>query len=446
MRIPVVAIIGRPNVGKSTLFNRILRKPVAITDETPGVTRDRNAVEFEWNSRKFMLVDTGGFIVSSPDLMDQAVAEQSKIAIGESDVILFTVDAKSGITDIDNYLADFLHKSKKPVLLTVNKIDKNSDEPYIYEFYNLGIGDPFPVSGKTGRGSGDLLDRIVEMLPDEDADSDEESNTAVKIALIGRPNVGKSSIMNCLNGKNVVLVTDIPGTTRDSVDTRLDFDGRSVILVDTAGLKKQTKLKESLEYYSSLRTLRSLSRCDVAVIVIDINQGLLSYDKNIISDATDQGKGIIIAANKWDLIEKETMTMKRTEDSIRNEIPDKDFVPIVFTSALTGKRVDKIIDKAIEINDNREKRISTSDLNEFISGIIIPPGSGDFTLSFITQFDTNPPSFVMFVNNPRNVRDNFIRYFEKALRKEYSFIGTPIKLVFKQKKIILILYLQQKNE
>ncbi len=271
MDIPIVAIIGRPNVGKSTLFNRIIRKPLAITDITPGVTRDRNYSEFEWNGRNFMLVDTGGYVISSKDTMERAVSEQSRLAIVEADVILFLIDVKSGITDLDTSIRDELIKSGKPVILGVNKVDRTFDEYDVYEFYKLGFGDPYPLSAIKGRGTGDLLDVIVESLPPERT-KQTEYDEALKIALIGRPNVGKSSIVNMLTGKNSVLVTDIPGTTRDSTDTHITVNGRRIIIVDTAGMKRITRLKESLEYYSSLRALRSLSRCDVAVVVIDISE------------------------------------------------------------------------------------------------------------------------------------------------------------------------------
>jgi len=432
MPIPTVAIIGRPNVGKSMLFNRILRKPLAITDDRPGVTRDRNAVEFEWNARRFMLVDTGGFVISGGDSMERAVSEQSRMAMESADVVLFLVDVKSGITDLDGDIARHLKKSGKPVVLGVNKVDYNRDEIDMYEFYNLGIGEPFPVSGKTGRGTGDILDEIVAALPPEDAGEPCDSD-AVRIALIGRPNVGKSSIVNRLTGGNTVLVTETPGTTRDSIDTRLTVNGRSVVLVDTAGLKRVTKLKESLEYYSSLRTLHSLSRCDVAVVVIDIHEGLTSYDKRLINDVTEEGKGLVIAANKWDLVPKDHMTMKSYETEIYDELPDKSRYPIVFTSALTGKRIPKLIETAIEIDERRKRRVRTSELNRFVETLPHPPGSGDVTIFYATQYDVSPPSFVFFVNDARKVKDNFMRFVESRIHEQFGFEGTPIKLSFRNR-------------
>jgi len=433
MNIPIVAIIGRPNVGKSTLFNRIIRKKLAITDGRPGVTRDRNTVAFEWNKRKFMLVDTGGFVVSSKDQMEQAVSEQSRIAIDEADVILLLVDIKSGITDLDYKIRDEIIKSGKPVVLGANKTDRNRDESYIYEFYNMSLGDPYPISGKTGRGSGDLLDAIIELLPPADIKSQEEIS-ALRIAIIGRPNVGKSSIVNSLTGKESVLVTDIPGTTRDSTNTYLSYNGRNVILVDTAGLKRITKLKESLEYYSYLRTQKSLARCDVAVVVMDVYQGLTSYEKNLIDDVTNNGKGLIIAANKWDLVSKNHKTMKEIETEIHDRLPDKTNYPIIFTSAITGKRVNKIIETALKIVEARKYRVKTSEFNNFVERLPIPPGAGDVSILYGTQHNIEPPSFVFFVKDVRRVKDNFIRYLERCLRERYGFEGTPIRLSFKSKR------------
>ncbi len=433
MAHPIVAIIGRPNVGKSTLFNRIIRKPLAITDDRPGVTRDRNAHEFEWNSRTFMLVDTGGYVLSTSDFMEQAVSEQSRLAIDEADVVLFIADVRNGITDMDNDIARLLRKSGKPVVLGIAKVDTTRYENEIYEFYNLGLGEPLPISGKTGFGSGDLLDRIVELLPSEEEMEEGENDEAVRIALIGRPNVGKSSIVNSISGANTVLVTDVPGTTRDAIDTRLVIDDQEVVLIDTAGLKRATKLKESLDYYSSLRTIRTLERCDVAIAVIDIDEGLTSYEKRLISDVEDAGKGLVLAANKWDLIEKDTMTMKRFETEIFDDIPDKAVYPVVFTSALTGQRVRKLLEKALEVNAKRHKRVKTSDLNDFVETLPHPPGSGDVRIFYATQYDVAPPSFAFMVNDEKKVKDNFARFVENCLRKEFDFEGTPIRLSFKRR-------------
>jgi GTP-binding protein len=316
-------------------------------------------------------------------------------------------------------------------VLAVNKVDTIKIEPEIYEFYNLGLGDPFPVSGQTGLGTGDLLDMIVEKLPPTDESSPEE-DTSLKIAVIGRPNVGKSSLVNAITGKKTVIVSDIPGTTRDSVDTRLTFHGRNVLLVDTAGMKRITKLKESLEYFSSIRTLRSLTRCDVAIIVLDINEGLTSYDKSLIDDAEKAGKGIIIAANKWDLIEKDSNTSKQFEENIRHELPDKLEYPIVFISALNGQRVRKVLELAERIDAARTFRVSTADFNKFIETLPVPPGAGDISLRYGTQHAIEPPSFVIFVNDPQKVKDNFVRYMEKKIRDEYKLEGTPIRLTFKK--------------
>jgi len=433
MNLPMVAIIGRPNVGKSTLFNRIIRKPLAITDDRPGVTRDRNAVEFEWNGRPFMLVDTGGYVISGADVMEQAVSEQSHIAVEEADVIIFLVDVKTGITDLDEHIRNDIVRAHKPVILCVNKIDGSRDQYGLFEFYNLGLGDPFPVSGRTGRGTGDLLDALIERLPEGSTD-DEDEDHLLRIAFVGRQNVGKSSMVNALIGTDRVLVTDIPGTTRDSTDTRITVEGRAVTLVDTAGLKKLTKLKESLDYYSFLRTQTSIGRCDIAVVIIDISQGLTSYEKNVIDDVVSLGKGLVIAANKWDLVEKDHMTMKKIEQEIYDELPDKTAYPVVFTSALTGQRVRKLIETAIGIGEARKFRVQTADFNKFMTTLQIPPGAGDFTILYGTQHDVEPPTFVVFVNDVRKVKDNFTRYLERCLRDRYGLWGTPVRISFKRRK------------
>lgn len=430
MNVPVVAIIGRPNVGKSTLFNRIIRKPIAITDDMPGVTRDRNTTEFQWNTRRFMLVDTGGFVITSQDRMEQAVSEQSMIAVGEADVIVFLVDVKTGITDIDIAIRDEILKSGKPYILAVNKIDRTNDEVDMYEFYNLGIGDPVPISGRTGRNSGDLLDEIVSLLPPED-EFFEEGEEPLRIALVGRPNVGKSSIVNALAGVNRVLVTDIPGTTRDSTDTSLEYNGRRVTLVDTAGLKKLGKLKESIDYYSFLRTQTSLARSEVAIIVIDIDQGLTSHDKNLIADVEKAGKGLIIAANKWDLIEKDTMTMKRMTEGIFEELPDKKHYPIIFTSAVKKQRIEKLIETAVNVQNARNLRIQTSELNNFLEHLQAPSAVGDFSILYGVQHGIAPPSFVIFVTDKRGVKRNFYPYIERQFRNAFDFEGTPLVISVK---------------
>ncbi|MFC1511879.1 ribosome biogenesis GTPase Der [Candidatus Latescibacterota bacterium] len=434
MKIPVVSIIGRPNVGKSTLFNRLIGKPTAITDRQPGVTRDRNTAPLEWNGRTFMLMDTGGYVASSRDRMEKAVSEQSRIAIGESDVVLLLVDVQTGITDYDTHVRDEIIKRGKPVVLGVNKVDRTPAEYGIFEFHNLGLGEPHPVSGRTGRGTGDLLDEITALLPSE-GEVEAEEPDAVRIAIIGRPNVGKSSLINALAGAERVLVTDIPGTTRDSTDTHLTFSGRRLVLVDTAGLKRVTRLKESIEYYSYLRTQTALARCDVAAAVIDISQGLTSYDKNLIDDVTRAGKGLVIVANKWDLVPKDDKTIYQVTKEIRNRIPDKEHYPILFTSAITGQRVGNIAETAIAIHDARRFRVQTAAFNDFIERLPIPPGAGDVSLSYGTQHGVNPPAFVLFMNDARVlVRDSFRRYVEARIRERFGFAGTPIIITFRGKK------------
>ncbi len=432
MSLPIVAIIGRPNVGKSTLLNRIIHRRMAITDDTPGVTRDRNAVPFEWNARAFMLVDTGGFVISSPDVMEQAVSEQSRLAMEEADLVLFLVDARTGVTDLDAEIGRLIQKSGKPVVLAVNKIDTNRDEPDRFDFYNLGLGEPYPVSGLRGRGSGDLLDAIVENLPPGEDDVPDEDGL-VRVACIGRPNVGKSSIVNALTGRTVSLVTEIPGTTRDAVDTRMTVDDREIVLIDTAGLRRQAKFAESIEYYSSLRTFRSLDRCDVAIVVLDIDQGITSYDKRLVDQVTDSGKGLIMAANKWDLVDKDHTTHKRVETIIRDELPDKAPYPVIFTSALTGQRVRKLLEVALKIQDRRSSRIQTAELNDFMERLPLPPGAGNVVIRYATQYTVNPPSIAVFVKDIRQVKKNFIRYMEHRLRERFDFAGTPVRISFRKK-------------
>jgi GTPase len=432
MSLPIVAIIGRPNVGKSTLLNRILHRRMAITDDSPGVTRDKNAVPFEWNGRTFMLVDTGGFVISSPDLMEQAVSEQSRLAMEESDLVLFLVDSRTGVTDLDAEIGRLIKKSGKPVVLAVNKIDTNNEEQDRFDFYNLGLGEPWPVSGIRGRGSGDLLDVIVENLPPGDEEA-EEDDGVVRVACIGRPNVGKSSIVNALTGRTVSLVTNIPGTTRDSVDTRLTVDGREIMLVDTAGLRRQAKFAESIEYYSSLRTFRSLERCDVAIVVLDINEGITSYDKRLVDQVTDAGKGLIMAANKWDLVEKDHTTHKQTEIGIRDELPDKAPYPVIFTSALTGQRVKRLLEESLVIQDRRSSRVQTAELNDFIEHLPLPPGAGNVVIRYATQYTSDPPSFAVFVKDLKQVKQNFKRYMEHRIRDRFDFAGVPIRISFRGK-------------
>jgi GTP-binding protein len=395
------------------------------------VTRDRNAVEFEWNGRAFLLVDTGGYVVSSLDTLERAVSEQCMIAVEEADVVLLLVDVNSGITGQDEEIRDTLVKRRKPVVLGVNKVDRTRDEADMYGFYNLGLGDPYPVSGLTGRGTGDLLDAVVNLLPPKKQGTPGDED-AVRIAVIGKPNVGKSSLVNALAGKKAVLVSDVPGTTRDATDTRISWNGRQVVLVDTAGLKRVTKLKESLDYYSSLRTIRSLARCDVAVAVIDISEGLTAYDKTIVDDTERAGKGLIIAANKWDLVEKDTTTMKHYDQELRDALPDKADYPVVFISAKTGQRVRTILDIADRIHRARKLHVSTAELNRFTETLPIPPGAGDITIRYGTQTGTEPPAFVLFVSDPTKVKDNFIRYVERAIRKTFGFEGTPIHLSFRK--------------
>jgi GTP-binding protein len=433
----IVAVVGRPNVGKSTLFNRILGRKDAIVEAVAGVTRDRHYGEAEWAGKEFSLIDTGGFVPDSSDLFELAIREQAEIAIEEADVIVFVVDSRDGILSVDLEIADMLRRAQKRVILLVNKCDNDKADQESVMFWELGLGEPHPVSAMNGRRIGDALDAITESFPQVEAEESEERGP-LKVALIGRPNVGKSSITNALLGQDRTIVTPIAGTTRDSIDSTLKYYGEEVILIDTAGLRKRKQVHDSIELYSILRTVRAIERCDVAVIVIDATIGLERQDARIIGEAAEKKKGLIIAVNKWDLVEKDTMTSKRFEDAIREEIPTFDYIPIVFISAVTKQRVTKLIELAKRVDEERHKRISTSKLNDVILEAIKtqpPPAvkGKDLRINFIQQPQAAPPVFLCYTNHPELMPDNYTRYLERVIRREFEFEGVPITLVFKQK-------------
>ncbi len=433
----IVAIVGRPNVGKSTLFNRILGRRDAIVESVSGVTRDRHYGEADWAGREFSLVDTGGFVPDSSDIFELAIREQATVAIDEADTIVFVVDSRDGIVPVDREIAEMLRRSKKRLVLLVNKCDNDKADQESVMFWELGIGEPMPVSAMNGRRIGDALDAITETFPPSDQDAEEEGGP-LKIALIGRPNVGKSSITNALLGYDRAIVTPIAGTTRDSIDSTLKYYGEEITLIDTAGLRKRKQVSESIELYSILRTVRAIERCDVAVIVIDATQGLERQDARVIDEASEKKKGLVIAVNKWDLIEKDTMTSKRFEDTIREQLPSFDYIPILFLSAVTKQRVTKLVELAKEVNEERHKRISTSKLNDVILEAIKrqPPPSvsgKDLRINFIQQPQAAPPVFLCYTNWPDLMPENYTRYLEKVIRREFGFTGTPLTLVYKQK-------------
>ena len=428
----IVGIVGCPNVGKSTLFNRIIGKRRAVTSEQPGVTRDRHYARFTWQGITFLLVDTGGYIPGAKAGVDASIRSQTEEAISQADLILFMVDGKVGITSEDQEVRNLLVKSKKPVLLVVSKIDRKRDEMELSSFYRLGLGDPIGVSGLSGRGTGDLLDRIIENLP-EPEEYDIEENLGVPIAIIGRPNVGKSSFANAILRSERHIVHEKAGTTRDSIDSPIIFNGERVILIDTAGIRRVVKIRESIEYYSYLRTMKSIDRCDVAIVLFDTFEGLIAGDIRILDDVVQAGKGLVIAANKWDLIKKDMHTSAILEKAIRKRIPDKAHYPITFISAKHGQRVEKTIEKALEIHKIRSNRVQTADLNRFMKTIKPPAGSSRVKINYAVQSSTNPPEFVFFVNITGKIRPDYSRYLERSLRETFQFEGTPLRIIFRKK-------------
>lgn len=433
--LPVVAIVGRPNVGKSTLFNRLIGERVAIVHDESGVTRDRHYGESFWNGRTFNVIDTGGYVPDDPDVMVAGIREQVHIALEESDVVLFMVDVEHGLIDLDTQVADILRKQKKPVIVVANKADNEERRWNASSFYSLGFDDLFAVSSVSGMGTGELMDRIVELLPEDVPD---EESDYPKLAIIGRPNVGKSSFVNAVLKDERSIVTEIAGTTRDSINSLLEYEGRKYILVDTAGLRRKTKVKENIEFYSTLRTHRAIRESDVVIMVIDATRGLEAQDIRLLAESEKFNKGIIIAINKWDLIEKETNTFKEFELAIKTRLQTLDYIPVVSISALNKTRIYKVIDLADEVLEQRNKKISTAQLNEFIRETLenrpLPFARGKpLKITFATQVKQNPPVFSFFMNNPRELPPHYRRYIENQLREKYSFRGVPITMVFKQK-------------
>ncbi len=436
MKIPLVVIVGRPNVGKSTLFNRFVGKREAIVDNISGVTRDRNYGEVEWNGKLFKLIDTGGYVPNSSDLIETAIREQVEIAITEAELILLVVDVRSGINPMDIEITNILRNSNKKFLLLVNKVDSENYEAAAAEFYSLGIKDIYPISALIGRNIGDLLDEITAEFQAAD---ENDSDPRLKIAIVGRPNVGKSSLTNALLGYDRSIVTDIPGTTRDSLDSIMKYYGQEIILIDTAGLRKKKRIEESIEFYSAVRTLRTIGESDVTVVMLDAQIGLEKQDQKIIDEAVRWRKGIILAVNKWDLIEKETNTAKIFENKIKDLLGSIDYLPIIFVSAITKQRIYKLVDLAIKIRDERKKKIPTSELNDYLLQEIsnTPPPSTptgkDVRIKYITQVGEHYPIFIFFCNYPKHIPDSYKRFLEKLIRRKYGFKGVPITLSFKEK-------------
>jgi GTPase len=430
----IVAIVGRPNVGKSTLYNRLTQTRKAIVDDFSGVTRDRHYGTAEWLNHQFTLIDTGGYVANSHDVFEAAIREQVVIAIEEASVILFLVDVTTGITDLDDEIASLLRRSKKPVFVVVNKLDNNAQLSDATVFYSLGLGEIYSISSMTGSGTGELLDEVVKHFEDEVI----EENTRPKFAIVGRPNVGKSSIINSLIGKDRNIVTPIAGTTRDSIHIHYNQYGHDFMLIDTAGMRKKTKVKENIEFYSVMRTIKALEEADVIILMIDAVEGIESQDINIFHLAEKNKKGIMVVVNKWDLIEKNNKTIKVFEDMIRQKIAPFTDVPIVFTSVTEKQRVLKVLDVAQQVYDNRARKISTSKLNEVMLPIIehYPPPSlkGKYVkIKYITQIAGSSPMFAFFCNLPQYVKEPYYRFIENKLRENFDFSGAPIQVWFRQK-------------
>ena len=437
MSKPIVAMVGRPNVGKSTLFNKLAGKRISIAQDTPGVTRDRVYAESEWLNRKFTMIDTGGIEPESSDIIVKQMRRQAQIAIEMADVIVFVVDGKEGLTAADQEVAQMLRKSKKPVVLVVNKIDRLALEENSYEFYNLGIGDPITISASQGLGLGDMLDEVVKYF--NDPSEDEEDDEYIRIAMIGKPNVGKSSLINRLLGEERVIVSNVPGTTRDSIDSYLETEDGKFILVDTAGLRRKSKVKEEIERYSVIRTYAAIEKADVAILVIDAEQGITEQDEKIIGYAHEMNKAIMVVVNKWDLIEKDDKTLSNYQKDLQQKLKFMPYAKYLFISALTGQRVHKILSTAKYCYDNYSKRVSTGLLNDVISKAVLmkePPvvALKRLKIYYATQVATKPPKFVFFVNDPNLLHFSYGRYLENQLRESFDFDGTGIEIEYRARK------------
>lgn len=434
---PIVAIVGRPNVGKSTLFNKLAGKRISIVQDTPGVTRDRVYAEAEWLSYNFTMIDTGGIEPENNDIIIKQMRRQANIAIETADVIIFIVDGKEGLTSADNEVATMLRKSKKPVVLAVNKVDNLKDENNAYEFYNLGIGDPITISAGQGLGLGDMLDEVVKHF--DKSIYNEEDDEFIRIAMIGKPNVGKSSLINKLLGEERVIVSDIPGTTRDSIDSHLETKDGKFILVDTAGLRRKSKVKEEIERYSVIRTYAAIERADVCILMIDATEGITEQDEKIIGYAHEMRKAIMVIVNKWDLVEKDDKTLDKFKKELQGNLKFLSYAEYLFISALTGQRTHKVLQVAKYCYDNYNKRVSTGILNDVISKAVLmkePPTVGlkRMKIYYATQVATKPPKFVFFVNDEGARHFSYERYLENQLRDSFDFKGTGIQIEYRQRK------------
>ncbi|MBD3165142.1 ribosome biogenesis GTPase Der [bacterium] len=437
MGLPMVAVIGRPNVGKSTLFNRILKRRLAIEDDQPGVTRDRIHADIIWDGKPFTLVDTGGLAGKTDGDIEARVSEAAETAVHMADKVILLMDGTVGMTDDDRYIARLVQKADVPTVLAVTKLDSPKQEPDMWEFMKLGLGDPVPISGKSGRGVGELLDRLTEDFTVRDPL--EEDPDELRLAIVGRPNVGKSSLLNRILGEDRQIVSDVPGTTRDATDHVIRYMKRTIRLVDTAGIRRKHEYRrESLDYFTYLRTLKAIDRAHTVAVLIDARKGLSQYERRIIDELRKKYKGIIVVMNKWDLVKKTNTTLAEKEKEFYFQLPDLYYVPVLFLSALTGHRARRVLDQALEIETERFKRISTSELNTFIEKALAhhPPPSVKgkwLKIKYATQPEVAPPLFAFFLSEPQLMPDSYRRYLERQIRTQYGFSGTPIKIVFKKK-------------
>jgi GTP-binding protein len=436
MQEGIVAIVGRPNVGKSTLFNRLIGQRKSIVDDKPGITRDRIYDHVSWRGKMFAVIDTGGYLPDSADQMDEAIREQVEIAMDEADLILFVADVRTGITEIDMDIASILRKSQRNVMLVVNKVDDERDRSDVGQFYNLGLGDPFPLSAMIGLGSGDLLDEMLNrMTVRDETDTDQD---AIRLAVIGRENAGKSSLINTLLDQNRAIVSEFPGTTRDPIDSALKYNKRNYLLIDTAGLRKKRRIQENVLFYSNLRTIRSLQRADVVLYMVDINEGLTRQDVSTLDEAARQNKGIVLVLNKWDLIEKDHKTIELYRKDYESRLGMLKYIPQIYVSVQDKQRLYKALDLATHVYDERRKRIPTSELNDFILPLVkykTPPAikGREIKINYVTQAKSAPPVFVFYSNLPDLIAPAYRRFLENKLRERYEFIGVPIVLSFRQK-------------
>ena len=435
---PIIAIVGRPNVGKSTLFNRLARKRKAMVEDQPGVTRDRNYAEASWDDHSFILIDTGGFEPAARERLQQQVREQVEVAIQEADLILFLMDGKEGLMPTDVEVAGYLRRIAKPVFYVINKIDGERQEKEVFDFYRLGVEKLYPISAEHGRAVGDLMDEVLQALPPE-LPREKRTGEEIRVALVGRPNVGKSSLLNKLLGQPRAIVNSSPGTTRDAIDTHFSREGREYIFVDTAGIRRKGKVAQRLEKYSAINALKSLERCDVALILLDGFEGLTEQDARIAEFAAESGRAIVLVVNKWDLVEKDSSTLRHYQERIRAETKTLDYAPVLFVSALTGQRVSKIFAAIEEVVAEHRKRIPPAELNQWLQEAVqnYPPPlyrHRSVKLSYISQVAVRPPTFVIFTNEPQGIGESYQRYLTRRLRENYGFTGIPLRLLFRHRK------------